>query len=142
MAQIEPKYITFEQAKSLKEIGFNELCTSCFHSFLEEGEGTKTPLIRKFTQRKFQNSTITDHIARPEQWQVVEWLRVNHGIWVFVAREPETGVYYPNIDVNKGDKYFDKFDDYDSPQEAYSAAFDYIFNNKFGIILNSLIFGI
>jgi len=45
---------------------------------------------------------------------------------VFVAREPETGVYYPNIDVNKGDKYFDKFGDFNSPQESYSAAFDYI----------------
>jgi hypothetical protein len=140
MTQIEPEYVTFEQAKSLKEIGFNELCTSCFHSFLEEGEGTKTPLIRKFTQRKFQNSTITDHIARPEQWQVVEWLRVNHGIWVSVDKQNYKLFKWRVSNINlRNDAISDLIEksdfNYDTPQKAYSAAFDYILNNKFGIIL-------
>jgi hypothetical protein len=78
------------------------------------------------TVEELDQLPLTNHHIITEFAHLREWLRVNHGIWVFVAREPETGVYYPNIDVNKGDKYFDKFDDYDSPKEAYSAAFDYI----------------
>ena len=133
MTKIEPKYVTFEQSKWLKEKGFDVPCQFLYVDgkyridFEKEGD--------LFNNRYPSTQIPIDWCLAPEQHQVVEWLRVNHGIWVFVAREPETGVYYPNIDVNKGDKYFDKFDDYDSPQEAYSAAFDYILNNKFGIIL-------
>ena len=121
MNNIEPKYVTFEQAKWLKEIGFNLPTLNWYH------KGNK-----KFNTNDllFSMNKLTDNYSAPEQWQIIEFLRINHGIWVFVGREPETGVYYPNIDVNKGDKYFDKFDDYDTPQKAYSAAINYIKDNN------------
>ena len=135
MNNIEPKYVTFEQAKWLKEIGFHEETWQSYRTIEHTEERLnwwKVGELNKPMYCKLSDSNDAHYgiCSAPEQWQVVEFLRINHGIWVFVAREPETGVYYPNIDVNKGDKYFDKFDDYNSPQEAYSVAFDYIKDNN------------
>lgn len=82
-------------------------------------------------------------ISAPEQHQVVEWLRVNHGINVL----PIENYTYPNEIknrwkyqiINKQEKDRDIFNkkffievdyEFQSPQEAYSAAFDYILNNN------------
>lgn len=96
----------------------------------------------------------------PEQWQVVEWLRVNHGIWISILHRDVRN--QPIMDNNNIIKYInfkgftfhivstlecnnlmsDKIEEYlnggigkgcgivfETPQQAYSAAFDYILNN-------------
>ncbi len=80
------------------------------------------------------NSTI--YISRPEQSQVVEWLRINHGIWVDVGwkliENSEDGKVQWWSMVSKIGKYSEQpeFNAFNSPQEAYSAAFDHIIESE------------
>jgi len=62
---IQPIYVTFEQAKALKEKGFDIKCSH----FYNEGSGFK-----------LQNDSLVRtgkdvFYEAPEQWQVVEWFR-------------------------------------------------------------------
>jgi hypothetical protein len=126
MNNIEPKYSTFEQAKWLKEKGFNLPTLNWYH------RGNK-----KFNTNDllFSMNKLTDNYSAPEQWQVVEWLRVNHGIWV------SPGIITLNGVVKWFPRYFkfastlleiseDIDGNFDTPQEAYSTAFDYIKDNN------------
>jgi hypothetical protein len=120
MNNIEPKYVTFEQAKWLKEIGFDENCKNVVENnefFIHNGFDTKNSEI------------IPSACIIPEQWQVVEWLRIYHGIWVEV-RCFKSGNCGFSIWLIKEDYYEIERVEYRSPQEAYSAAFDYIKENK------------
>ena len=129
--EIKPTYVTFEQAKWFYEKGFNEQCLAIY----QDGE----ILQLKSTISNSQFMTSRNYTA-PEQHVVVEWLRVNHGIWVqgpfpinngkwewviFLLNEPlENTDGYKNImSLHTKQRQFN------SPQEAYSAAFDYILNN-------------
>ncbi len=78
----------------------------------------------------------------PEQWQVIEWLRVNHGIWVYplpiddemklwqcriIKGQPFSNLKNTLKIISHGEiSYRGLY----SPQEAYSAAFDYVLNNN------------
>ena len=132
--KIEPTYITFEQAKWLKEKGFDTKIQAAFINNKLVEFNIKT----NFRSLLENLDTGTDIIVAPEQWQVVEWLRVNHGIWVSVG----VGSLF------HGDKFFilikkynidrweltpldnESHSPYDTPQEAYSAAFDYILTSN------------
>jgi hypothetical protein len=111
MEKIEPKYVTFEQAKLLKEKGFQELVN---HYYFEDGEfkehsltGTNGYygeeyefnlsefnenwndkwLTKKSGDRCFGCSKDRGYFetySAPEQWQVVEWFRLTHNINITV----------------------------------------------------------
>jgi hypothetical protein len=128
MNNIQPKYSTFEQAKWLKEIGFNEKCETSYYThyeklMIENNGATKiTPM---------------HNYSRPEQWQVVEWLRVNHGIWIeaslikdFTYTPLKIFWYGRIINLNKEEDDIHNTEEFNTPQEAYSAAFDYIKENN------------
>jgi hypothetical protein len=142
---IKPTYVTFEQAKLLKEKGFTKengyACREGWINYLYSFTGaTGTPENDSgYVLDTLGNSHL---IERPEQWQVVEWLRVNHGINVL----PIESYTYPDEIKNRwkyqiinkqeknrhifNKKFFIESDyEFQSPQEAYSAAFDYILNN-------------
>jgi hypothetical protein len=119
--QIEPVYATFEQSKKLKEKGFNVPCVNYYTPKFTE-HGFKTPL---------RNSELDDFYSAPEQWQIVEWLRINHAIWiqVFPMGEDKEMKFYCKI--IKNDNGWVKIVHQIStivitPQKAYSAAFDHI----------------
>jgi hypothetical protein len=113
--EIKPTYVTFEQAKFIRY----PFLTNTGYSF------SGKPIQRKYIPTN-------GWINRPEQWQVVEWLRVNHGIWVWVRpykdhaadnNDPiqhQMNVYKRGVTVSK---------EFNSHEEAYSAAFDYIKEN-------------
>jgi hypothetical protein len=103
---MEPKYVTFEQEKWLNSIGFDV----------------------ELRETKYGHEM-------PEQWQVVEWLLEKHGIWICVNIAIDDTWYFEmynlkdkrNAEIIIEDEnitYFHK-----TPQEAYSAAFDYIKDN-------------
>ena len=107
MKTIEPTYVTFEQAERL-----NEKRKNCI-----------------------EHDRCEQYLMQPEQWQVVEWLRVNHDI--HVTYDVGMTGYYGLIKYREAEKllYLSKWineqeNPLRSPQEAYSAAFDYIFNNN------------
>jgi hypothetical protein len=116
--------VTFEQAKWLKEKGFNIPCR----------EGWYIAQLDPYKGQLFPDDTGGKHeIEKPEQHQVVEWLRINHGIWVWVRpykdhaadnNDPiqhQMNVYKNGVTVSK---------EFNSHEEAYSASFDYIKDNN------------
>lgn len=121
---MEPKHITLEQSKWFKEKGFDEKVKRFFDliSNTEIGDAS------------LGNYNLTKQsVSIPEQHQVVDWLRVKHDIWIGVM--PDVGmdliytykIYSVEVGVERG---LANGNNYDTPQEAYSAAFDYIKNNN------------
>jgi hypothetical protein len=115
--EIKPTYVTFEQAKLLKEKGFNEYCSAYYDNKKE-----------LYTCRigKCKNSIDIEVVSAPEQWQVVEFLRIKHDI--FISIEPnEKRKFKFNIYTDKVLQVNNlQISIAETPQEAYSAAFDYI----------------
>jgi hypothetical protein len=150
------RFVTFEQAKLLKEKGFNQPVSQYYfddgefrENFIQDTYGyygdeyevhlsefyenwndklvTTKSGSRCFGCNKSKNYFET--FSAPEEWQVVEWLRINHDIYIVPFPELLNGEqerYYPAI-FEKGiggdiEQYFD------TPQEAYLVAFDYVLN--------------
>jgi hypothetical protein len=151
MENIQPTHATSEQAKLLKEKKFIMKCRSYYlkgYDYPFEGVDDEY-----WGDNRFKNwnadvigiKPFEGFTSAPEQWQVVEWLRFNHDIWVSVIKiDGFQDLYYYTITgssefFNNGrtitveewddetcDKmgYNNKY--FNLPQEAYSAAFDYI----------------
>lgn len=137
--EIKPRHVTSEQAKLLKGKGFNVECL-CFYCINTTCNYIDKPYKYSFevnaNQENFVNGKLDNFgygetYSAPEQWQVVEWLRVNHGIWIFVERGKNLDLFYPVIDTQEkiiSFKYLPLMWG-NSPQEAYSAAFNYTLKN-------------
>jgi hypothetical protein len=128
MNEVKPTYVTFEQAKWLKKNGFNVKSKYHYPNLSAKQEICLLTDWNSFTDM----SGNSEYYTAPEQWQVVEWLRVNHNIWIEV-KSPDTkdmGYYFSIHKPYSFGSYGanDKF--YDTPQQAYSAAFDYIKENN------------
>lgn len=122
MKEIKPTYVTFEQAKWLKDKGYK----SKSRYYDGSGKLVSVPNIPENDYRHTNNYMQTFRWEAPEQWQVVEWLRINHNIDLYVrkvrAMDNSTGYMWV---IFEGDS-LPISKKLDSPQEAYSAAFDYI----------------
>ena len=143
--EISPAYVSFEQAKWLKEKGFNQRTKMVWLYSLGKQHLREVHLSLELNDAEYN---------APEQWQVVEWLRVNHGIWILVLPQDRSGINF-RIDmseypshalfftiikyekdmsckelINTSDDKGELFLHFDIPQEAYSAAFDYIKDNN------------
>jgi len=133
---MEPKYITLEQAKWLKEKGFN--IPTIYYWF--ENSKVSVPTRTSDNQYSNWNQFLSNlRISAPEQHQVVDWLLSNHDIWIEVRHIKTFGVNRFHIIIWKyGKEDYHTihcgnsvgYEVWDTPQEAYSAAFDYIKNNN------------
>ena len=125
--KIEPTYATLAQAKLLKQKGFSESCLYWYGE--EDAWGQKSILKIPISLHTHKNSKAPNNtFSAPEHWMVVEWLRLEHSIWVSVQIAPnkKPDMFWYRINTLK-DMYTGK--NLDSPQAAYSAAFDYTLNN-------------
>jgi hypothetical protein len=127
---IQPTYATFEQAKLLKEKGFDLKSKYHYPDLSEKQEICLTTDWNNFTDMAGNS----EYFTAPKQWQVVEWLRVNHGLWIVVnlgiVHEKGTMFFANIIKFGKHHKSKHRTLFYTSPQEAYSTAFDYIRENN------------
>lgn len=119
---IEPTYVTYEQAKLLKEKGFDVKCTYYYDCIGDVGSGVTKP------NWNIAKETL---YSRPEHWQVVEWLRIVKGIWVccIPTYNPKKFQFrlYRNDNGTMAQIYGTFMGkEFSYPQKAYSAAFDYI----------------
>jgi len=141
--KIKPAYTTFEQAKFLKEKGFNEPTTHLYEYALTSQKDEETGEYSgafgwekgecNLIQGYFINNYTSDYsnenwymCSAPEQWQIIEWLRINHGIWI----EVRLSYFGEFVTVIKRPKRVELEGSKSTPQEAYSVAFDYIFKNN------------
>ena len=131
---IAHQYVTYEIAKLLKEIGFAEKCShyyvTDFQNFKADGLLKKTTLpediendnVFYFVDRSRQHHLL----VAPEIWQVVEWLRVKHAIWISCDYMDELLNFYWTItDIKTNTDELGTFN-CDTPEEAYLAAITYI----------------
>jgi hypothetical protein len=132
-------YVTFEQAKWLKEKEFH-LPTLSFYVIDDEDEdngyGELGELVDdpNYSFPSLADNTLFDALASaPEQHQVVEWLLDKHNFWISIRpprpRKLELWGYYMT-EGDDEDVLLHENRGYKTPQEAYSAAFDYIKNNN------------
>jgi len=123
---IKAIYVTFEQAKLLKEKGFDIWVQKHYDGYVPNelrcSNGFKMPRCSPQTP-EFDYMSLDQVYYAPEQWQVVEWLRVEKGIYVTAQLNHRKKFYWCLDSVG------DTSDDYKTPQEAYSSAFNYILNN-------------
>jgi hypothetical protein len=131
--KIEPIYVSFEQAKWLKEKGFDVPCR----------EGWYVAQLDPYKGQLFPDDTGGKHeIEKPEQHQVVEWLLQNHRLDIIIKYpksktnkvEGINSVYY-DLEIYRlqgGDahKLYKFIGISDKKQSAYSTAFDYIKDNN------------
>ncbi len=140
--RIDPTYATLEQALWLKDRGFdNTDCTAYFHIAEYYTAG------HIFCYSSCASKQEADTALAPEQWQVVEWLRGEHGVWVYsypvapfvTDDEPYPRIVWVSKICSLNQVNFERFVDADnglavnhhhSPQAAYSVAFDHIRNNN------------
>lgn len=139
MKEIKPIYVSFEQAKLLKEKGFD--INSDYNQWLlakDKGDDSKKFIchsndLEKHTYIDDETEHNVYHcLSIPEQWQVIEWLRVNHGIhitheWDY-SYSSEKEYYFYKIKFKDSEEFIKLItgESTNSPQKAYSAAFDYI----------------
>jgi len=144
MKNIQPTYATFELSKLLKEKKFITKCRNYYlkgYDYPFEGVDDEY-----WGDNRFKNwnadaigiKPFEGFTSAPEQWQVVEWLRVIHDICLWVKPYADGITYQPHWCYinNKAKENNNTFhlsgnasingSDYKTPQEAYSAAFDYI----------------
>jgi len=130
--EIKPTYVTREQANRLKEKEF-DLPTYAYYSGLNFYTGEYKNHSQTTIGDTPMHKMLIGYTSAPEQWQVVEWLRVNYNIEMWVAPFIHEGFF----ETPKTYSYFIYSDagwendgvDFNSPQKAYSAAFDYILND-------------
>jgi hypothetical protein len=115
MKNIQPIYATFELSKLLKEKEWQQRTKMVWLDFLGKQHLREVNLSLELNNAEYD---------APEQWQVVEWLRINHGIWVYV----KLGFGYEFVIQKTAVPFEIIYTDgtFKSSQEAYSAAFDYI----------------
>jgi len=120
---MEKDFVTFDQGKLLKDKGFNVITDARF--FFNSELTTET-----------QSQSSKPTIPAPQQHEVVKWLLKNHGIWVeasvlqvFENKVAMTAWFFYVRYEKQGWKIeFPTKERFNSPQEAYSAAFDYVLN--------------
>ncbi len=139
---MNPHYVTLEQAKLLKEKGFKYYCSA---SYWKETLTFHTPgYSLENGETSAENYYDFPRYYAPEQWQVVEWLR-QKGIIIELIVDGwgddncvnEEYLCYRIFIWQIGKPKPHHNDDLGAlatPQEAYSVAFDYILNS-----LNNLI---
>jgi hypothetical protein len=133
--EIKPHYVDFNTAKWLKEKEFDVNVKSYYTTSEEFTPKDYYYFGNEINYNSPVNdvNTINGTISRPEQWQVVEWLLVNHGIWIHSAPENnEEDVVKWAFTIQRIDsevRFVRRVGEFNSPQEAYSAAFDDISNN-------------
>ncbi len=141
--KIKPSYVSFEQARLLKEKGFDE--DSDYNQWILAKDVNSKDESKKFICHSNDLEEYTyineekEHnvyhcLAIPEHHVVVEWLRVNHGICVHTKPEnnekDEVVWQFVILIILDNEVCFKKRQsEFNTPQEAYSAAFDYVLTN-------------
>jgi len=140
--KIKPTHVTFEQYESYCDLKLLQLLYDKGFRFKLETEGHR--VINNLAEQRFNEGDVSYCNNYITYSVVVEWLRINHGIWVYVdwmsRTKPYNHGFYSylrgtNMPLNKdnwipiNDTIEPGYQVFETPQKAYSAAFDYILNN-------------
>ena len=121
-------HVTFEQYESYCDLKLLQLLYDKGFRFKLETEGHR--VINNLAEQRFNEGDVSYCNNYITYSVVVEWLRVNHGIWIYVL--PYSTLFRPYAEELVDNDKFGKWEGhkYSTLQEAYSAAFDYILNSN------------
>ena len=123
MQEIKPTYVSFEQAQKLKE----KKCNIKVYQYYRENKDDLVYLNIEESDGYINNWAYC--YAAPEQWQAIEWLRLNHNLWIEVYRNGSGfGYIIQKADSGTTIREITDFNFFNIPQEAYSSAIDYVLN--------------
>ena len=123
MNKIEPHYVTFEQAKLLADKKF---LVHTRYGYTKDGL-LERPHYRETNINSDLENSLT--YSAPEQHEVIEWLRINHGIWISIKMYINHYGRFFSADLQNNNNNFRSFNGCATPQEAYSKAIDYGLEN-------------
>ena len=122
------KNVTFEQAKKLYNIGFDE---ECRHNYVENPDGSFCIVDGELSDHEKQFNIY----PAPYAYQAVEWLRDTHHILIgYLPVYPSLSPQYTLVVVNWNDKK-GRFDcelnvkAFKSVDEAFIVGLDYVLTN-------------
>lgn len=139
--KIEEILVTYDQAVWLRERGYPQTPTQLqepYYNYKGELNGDVIDYIKAYVAKDSVKQTMHASVKAPAQWRVQEWLRRMHSIWI-VALPTITGHYaYKILDVQLDPEnpierppYKNvSAQDYNTPYDAISGAFDYIRETK------------
>lgn len=123
---IQEDYVSFETAKLLRQLGFDEYCTAFYYE-----DGSFYDQIGNYNQTEW--NVKKPHYSAAEHWQVLKWLRIKHNIFIIVDRnpkEPNKFEYFYQIKTGDGFENTPFFSgDFDEWEEATEAAIQYCLKN-------------
>ena len=140
MEQIKPAYVTIEQYESYCDLELMQFLYNKGFRFRLFTEGHRVS--NNLAEQRFNEGDVT-YCKNYITFSIVcEWLRVNHGIHIKDDFEREYSFEKDKVVSTKYRCYVNKFTEsisgydfkfrtqlFSTPQEAYSASFDYILNN-------------
>jgi len=122
MKTLEPKYVTFEQAKWLKEKGYK----SKSRYYDGSGKLVSVPNIPENDYRHTNNYMQRFRWEAPEQWEVVEWFEQRFNVYIDTRCVNSTRGDNFEFCIHKMNDIIETKNGFNTRQEAYSEAFDYI----------------
>jgi len=127
---MKPTYVTFEKYESYCDLNILQFIYDKGFRFKLETEGHR--VTNNLAEQRFNEGDIRYCDNYITYSVVIEWLRVNHGIWIEVRRTSHFNEIRYQSYINE--KYLSGdmggYVSHTTPQEAYSAAFNHILNNK------------
>jgi hypothetical protein len=145
MKEIEPKYLTLKQVKLLKEKNY-KIETQEILFYRDEVNNTKYHQEKNkdivYDAISFNYELSEDEYRTYHIWEFVEWLLINHQIYLWVKPYADRNTFQPYwVYMNEKSKDAPleyhlsgnasiSGSDYKTPQKAYLAAIDYILNNN------------
>jgi hypothetical protein len=122
-------YLNFEQAKKIRDKGFD---IPTFAAYGENDKFDKKKNSLTFNYKiAYKNSELGVLCSAPEQHTAIDWLFENYEIWIecFVDDNKTFGYLITRFS-DEGRQDYPLKRNFSNQQEAYSNAFDFIFDNN------------
>jgi hypothetical protein len=128
MKKFETRYVTFEQAKNLKEKGFD---VPCYFFYDGSFEPHHTDVIHEKGFLCSNSDHYKFHYSVPEQWMVIEWLYEKYDIFISPAlkRDGDKKKTFSCIIEFPGGESFHLTGHHVNKHDSISEAIDYVLNN-------------
>jgi hypothetical protein len=133
--KINPNLCSFQTSKLLKEKGFD---VEGFYYYLDVKDRHSTYPMRMHNYMSDDWNKEKTRVSCPEHWMVIDWIKLKYNIWIYVTIFQTDTQYYCQAwiqQLNKEDVCVQTGDishtpsAFNSPKEAYEAAFEYILTN-------------
>jgi hypothetical protein len=108
---MEKEFVTYEQALTLKELGFDEMCFGFY----------RNPIVELMHCRNSEPWMGNAVVAAPLKQQVFRWFREKYGFYVELGHGPRIDFYYT---IYKDSISISENNDYSTYEEAENACID------------------